>query len=38
MDVKAPLNKVSLKRVTGVDVDPEKIKRSIDIIKVRPFL
>ncbi|MCK9436532.1 MAG: anaerobic ribonucleoside-triphosphate reductase activating protein [Synergistaceae bacterium] len=33
MDVKAPLNKVSLKRVTGVDVDPEKIKRSIDIIK-----
>jgi len=33
MDVKAPLNKVALKRVTGVDVDPEKIKRSIDIIK-----
>ncbi|MGD9666431.1 MAG: anaerobic ribonucleoside-triphosphate reductase activating protein [Synergistaceae bacterium] len=33
MDVKAPLNKVVLKRVTGVDVDPEKIKRSIDIIK-----
>ncbi len=33
MDVKAPLNKAALKRVTGVDVDPEKIKRSIDIIK-----
>lgn len=33
MDVKAPLNKVSLKRVTGVEVDPEKIKRSIDMIK-----
>lgn len=33
MDVKAPLNKVALKRVTGVDVDPDKIKRSIDIIK-----
>lgn len=33
MDVKAPLNKVALKRVTGVDVDPEKIRKSIDIIK-----
>lgn len=33
MDVKAPLNIVALKRVTGVDVDPENIKRSIDIIK-----
>ena len=33
MDVKAPLNKAALRRVTGVDVDPEKIKRSIDIIK-----
>ena len=33
MDVKAPLNKAALNRVTGVDVDPENIKRSIDIIK-----
>lgn len=33
MDVKAPLNKKSLKRVTGVEVDPESIKRSIDMIK-----
>lgn len=33
MDVKAPLNKAALKRVTGVEVDPEKIKRSIDMIK-----
>jgi pyruvate formate lyase activating enzyme len=33
MDVKAPLNKAALRRVTGVDVDPEKIKISIGIIK-----
>ncbi|MDD4160543.1 MAG: anaerobic ribonucleoside-triphosphate reductase activating protein [Synergistaceae bacterium] len=33
MDVKAPLERAALKRVTGVDADPENISRSIDIIK-----
>lgn len=33
MDMKAPLERTALKRVTGVDVDPEKISKSIDIIK-----
>ena len=33
MDVKAPLNEESLKRLTCVDVKVESIKRSIEIIK-----
>jgi len=33
MDVKAPLNEQSLKRLTGVDVKAETIKRSIGILK-----
>lgn len=33
MDIKAPLKKEALRRLTGVDVEPENIRRSIDIIK-----
>ncbi len=33
MDVKSPLDRSSLKRVTGVDADPDAIRSSISIIK-----
>jgi len=33
MDVKSPIDRCSLKRVTGVDADPEAIRKSIAIIK-----
>ncbi len=33
MDVKSPIDRCSLKRVTGVDADPEAISKSIALIK-----